>query len=121
VIHPDIANIAENMREFGLSILGKAVCEAICTMPRRPYAQALLVPLAAQAAEIIVKARIAEEHPLLIFESLPKPTPNLLDLKGLFEHGQTIQCKELAKILWATTGCEIKKVNEFLEFGNYAT
>ncbi|ELS5718620.1 hypothetical protein ABR073_001504 [Escherichia coli] len=70
---------------------------------------------AAHACEIFLKARLAQEHPLLIFESLPKSTADcvnkttgLLDFESLLEKGQTITYSELPEKVWAATG---KKIN----------
>lgn len=43
---------------------------------------------AAHGAEIFIKARIAEEHPLLIFKSYPKSntTNDTLSIKELFSY-----------------------------------
>jgi len=52
----------------------------------------------ANAAEIIIKARIAEEHPLLIFNKLPKPTVRdggLLGVGELLNEGRTLMYSEL--------------------------
>lgn len=80
----------------------------------------LSVIQAAHAAEILIKARIAEEHPLLIFETLPK----LVDEKGsrlgldqLIESGHTYQYTELPERLWATTGIKLPNLALFHSFG----
>ncbi len=75
---------------------------------------------AAHAGEILIKACIAKEHPLLIFDQLPKSTKvdnQLLDLKAVVELGRTIQYQELPEKLWATTGYRIHNVELYREFG----
>ncbi|MBK8537024.1 MAG: hypothetical protein IPL59_19170 [Candidatus Competibacteraceae bacterium] len=83
------------------------------------YWPELSVLQAAHAAEILIKARIAEEHPLLIFEQLPRSKGNTteLELQHFFEHGRTVQYSDLPNLLWATTGIRLKNVNVFLNFG----
>ena len=56
---------------------------------------------AAHAAEIFLKARIAQEHPLLIFELLPRSTQvdePLLSLAHLFERGRTVQYQQFGRL-----------------------
>ena len=63
----------------------------------RPFAHMLSVVHAAHGAEILIKARIAEEHPLLIFKSYPKShtTKDVLSIKELFKYGRTLMYPEL--------------------------
>lgn len=80
----------------------------------------LSVLQAAHAAEILIKARIAEEHPLLIFETLPKPQANgetLLTFPQLAEKGRTYQFSDLPDRLWAATGIAIPNIEIFKSFG----
>lgn len=79
---------------------------------------------AAHACEIFLKARLAQEHPLLIFESLPKSTADcvnkttgLLDFESLLEKGQTITYSELPEKVWAATGKKISNVKLYNDFG----
>lgn len=74
---------------------------------------------AAHAAEILLKARIAQEHPLLIFSKLPKPnsTKDALTLIDLLEGGRTLSYEELPDQLWATTGIKIERLDQYREFG----
>ncbi|MCU0947954.1 MAG: hypothetical protein MUF47_06850 [Porphyrobacter sp.] len=79
----------------------------------------LSVLQAAHAAEILIKARIAEEHPLLIFESLPKPKSDtdILSMEHLIDAGRTVQWKDLPDRLWATTGKKLPNRDLFEKFG----
>ena len=75
---------------------------------------------AAHAAELIIKAAIAEQHPLLIFSNLPKSTKEedgFLSLNDLFESGKTIQYVDLPERLWAATGYKIEAIDLFNKFG----
>lgn len=118
-MHPDTKEIAKHMRNFGSHILGRAVYDSVFDEMTTPYSHGISVTLAAHAAEILIKARIAQEHPLLIFDTLPKSTstPDLLTISELFEKGTTIQYSDLPEILWATTGHRIKDVQRFKDFG----
>ncbi len=80
----------------------------------------LSVLQAAHAAEILIKARIAEEHPLLLFEQFPRSTQvddGYLELKHLFEKGKTIQYADLPERLWATTGIKLDDLDTYISFG----
>lgn len=71
-------------------------------------------------AEILIKARIAQEHPLLIFEQLPKArtvTEGLLEFQHLIEGGRTFQFSELPDRLWATTGVRLPALESFKTLG----
>ena len=107
------------MRYFGLHVLGRAVFDATFAEIQKPFAHSLSVVHAAHGAEIILKARIAQEHPLLIFYKLPKTssTEGLLTITELLDYGQTIRYEELPETLWAATGFRMPKANEFLQFG----
>lgn len=107
------------MREFGLSVIGRAVVDATFAEMLKPFAHALAVIHAAHGAEILLKARIAEEHPLLIFRKLPgqRTTEGRLTIKELFEHGRTLEYDDLPQTLWACTGYRIRRLEKYIELG----
>lgn len=84
-----------------------------------PYWPELSVLQAAHACEIFVKARIAQEHPLLIFEHLPKPQLGEapLTMRQLAELGRTYQYFDLPDRLWATTGVRVPNLEMYRSFG----
>jgi hypothetical protein len=84
-----------------------------------PYASAMAIGQAGHGGEMVLKARIAEEHPLLLFNTLPRSTTasDQLTIAELFEHGRTVQFNELPELLWATTGIRMQRVEQFLSFG----
>lgn len=107
------------MREFGLAILGRAVCDVTFSEMTKPFAHAMAVGHAAHGAELVLKARIAQEHPLLIFSDLPRSTstPGELTMAELFEHGRTAQFHDLPELLWATTGIRMARTDQYQQFG----
>jgi len=109
-MHPATKEISKHMREFGSHILGRAIYDSVFSEMMRPYSHGISVTLAAHAAEILIKARIAQEHPLLVFDTLPKSTstPDLLTIGELFDKGTTIQYSDLPEILWALLGIRLK-------------
>lgn len=117
-MNPDLEGISARMREFGCYILGRAVYEATFSDAMKPFSHEISVTLAAHAAEIIIKARIAQEHPLLIFDKLPKSTgaQDLLGIDEIMDKGKTIQLFELPERLWATIGYRVDEVPLFHKF-----
>lgn len=118
-MHPETTKVAEHMRGFALTVLGRAAYDVTFSEMTRPFAHAMAVTLAAHGAEIAVKARIAEQHPLLIFAQLPKAnsTDSQLTIKELLTTGRTLMFSELPERLWATTGYRMKSAERFQEFG----
>ncbi|MBD1907496.1 hypothetical protein NDI37_24945 [Funiculus sociatus GB2-A5] len=106
-------DVPRNMRRTGMLLFRDAFMEALES--KTP----MCVVHAAHAAEILLKARIAQEHPLLIFSKLPKPnsTKDALTLIDLLEGGRTLSYKELPDQLWATTGIKIKQLDQYRAFG----
>lgn len=119
-MNKEFDGVWEHMRSLGLAALAHANRHAAYFDPANCHWSDLSVLQAAHAAEIIIKARIAQEHPLLIFEEFPKFSScenSELTLRNLFEKGQTIQWHELPTRLWAATGIKIPNQNEFVKFG----
>jgi len=75
---------------------------------------------AAHAAEIFIKARIAQEHPLLIFDKVPRSNQvgnDLLGFEDLVKNAKTISYLDLPERLWATTGIKIPNIDLYKMFG----
>jgi len=70
---------------------------------------------AAHAVELLVKARISEEHPMLIFKHPPKK-PHAPDLEDLL-NSRTIDYKDLPHLYSATTGMSFPNIEEFNALG----
>jgi hypothetical protein len=108
------------MFELGTSALAHANWHANYMSPDNHMWPQLSALQAAHAAEILIKARIAEEHPLLILENIPKSTQvdsPRLELKHLIEKSKTIQYSELPERLWAVTGIKLKNIEVYKKFG----
>jgi hypothetical protein len=120
-MNPALKDVWKHMLDLGLGALAHANRHAAYYAMQNGRWPDLSVIQAAHAAELIVKARIAEEHPLLIFEQLPtlKKTSagNQLDLNDLFRQGRTIQWSDLPDRLWAVTGLVIPNRQKFYDFG----
>ena len=119
-MNPELNGVWEHMLELATGALAHANRHSCYSDPQTPRWKEQAVLQAAHAAELMLKARIAQEHPLLIFEQLPKPQPGepaLLDIQDLFERGRTYQWTELPARLWATTGLRLQHEELFVSFG----
>ncbi len=119
-MHPDTRKIVSHMEEFGLHVFGRAIVDVVFSEMTNPYAHAMGVVRCAHAAELLIKAIIAEEHPLLIFEKLPKPKgqgDKKLDIDALLNDGRTVMYNDLPDALWAATGYRIYNIERFKTFG----
>jgi hypothetical protein len=108
------------MLSLGLGALAHANWHANYDSYENRFWPELSVIQAAHAAEILIKARIAQEHPLLVFEQVPKPetpTQTFLTIDQLMENGRTYQYTDLPGRLWATTGIRIPNLQKFQSFG----
>jgi hypothetical protein len=119
-MNPELKQVSTRMIELGLGALTHALRLSLYADPQNPSWPDLSVLNAAHAAEILIKARLAEEHPLLIFDQIPKRPridAELLSFDDLFERGQTIEYHELPDRLWAATGIKLKSLDTYREFG----
>jgi len=107
------------MLRLGLGALAHANWHAAYYSHENDQWNELSVLQAAHAAEILIKARIAEEHPLLIFEQLPKAREEgqKISFLRLLGDGRTILYRDLPDRLWATTGIHLADLENFKEFG----
>lgn len=106
------------MKDFGLCLLGRSLADVVFSEYMLPYNHAMGLVRCAHAAEIIIKARIAEEHPLLIFSKLPEPgSDSLLDVETLLTDGKTLLYSELPAALWAAIGYRLSNTDHFVRFG----
>lgn len=122
-MNPELKNISEHILTMGVGVLSQAQRNTFYTSygyDSRLDEGVYGVLQAAHAAELIIKAAIAEQHPLLIFSNLPKSTKEedgFLSLNDLFESGKTIQYVDLPERLWAATGYKIEAIDLFNKFG----
>lgn len=117
-MNSELENVSSNMLELGLGALTHANRLAAYQDFANDKGAELSVLQAAHAAEILIKARIAEEHPLLIFEEFPKTQDKEMSLDNLINEGHTIKWTELPNRLWAVTGEHLDNLALFKEFGN---
>jgi hypothetical protein len=119
-MNPELKDVAERMKDLGLGALTHALRLSLYCDPGNPSWGDLSVLNAAHAAEILIKARLATEHPLLIFTQIPKSTQAvgaMLDFEDLFARGQTIDFQDLPERLWAATGIRLPNLDVYARFG----
>jgi hypothetical protein len=119
-MNPNLKGIWEHMRDLGLGALAHANRHAAYAAMENHRWPELSVTQAAHAAELLIKARIAQEHPLLIFERLPtsgQKSGEHLELEDLFAQGRTLQWSDLPERLWAATGLSLPSKKRFDDFG----
>jgi hypothetical protein len=119
-MNPDLQGVWEHMRNLGLGALAHANRHAAYAAMENDRWPDLSVLQAAHAAELLIKARIAQEHPLLIFNQLPRSTQATgsdLNLDDLFKEGRTVQWSDLPERLWASTDLMIPNRDRYDSFG----
>ena len=113
--------VANHIKELGLAMLSHSLRhslqECFVNSDLTSCMDCLGVLQAAHACEILIKARIAQENPLLIFSKLPKSNDGNLNFESLAKTGKTFQYSELPEKLKATTGYKIKDKERFRSFG----
>jgi hypothetical protein len=114
-MHEELIGVSEHIKRLGLAALAHGLQHTLFREDSsNPYMTDLAVLQAAHAAELLLKARIAEQHPLLIFKDIPaskQVNNNKLSLRILLESKKTktLQYSELPEKLWATTGYKINE------------
>jgi hypothetical protein len=109
--------ISKNMIDFACSVASVSIYQCIY-MPMIEYQEATAVSLMAQAIEIILKARLAQEHPLLIFEKVPKYDPKKDSIEQLFLDGKTVSYLELPNMLQLTLGYSLSDAKLYKDLWN---
>lgn len=122
--HPiikDKLSMAAQMRDFGLYMVARGAVNATFSEHMNPYSHAMSVVHVANGFEVLIKSRIVEEHPLLIFTKIPTESnlggSNEIKIENLLEYGHTIMYSDLPHRLWATTGYKIPNIELYNEFG----
>lgn len=120
-MHPDLGDIHEHMKHLGLGLLSQAQKNAFFYHYQHALDEGIFAVLqAAHAAEILIKACIAEKNPLLIFSNAAKfldSTGEIADIDRFFDEARTIEYSKLPGVLKATTGYEIDDLARYKDFG----
>ncbi len=113
--------ISFTMQNFGLSMIAKGVLNSLKN-DDLPYVHAMSIINVANGFEILIKAKIVEEHPLLIFDKITKNekiTEQELEFEYLLENGRTLEYSKLPYQLWATTGYKINDETLYKKIGRF--
>ncbi len=110
----------EEILRLGLGSLSHANRHSIYAPMENEKWPELSILQAAHAAELFIKARIAQEHPLLIIDKFPKINKENKDMsyRDLIVNSKTIQWHQLLDRLYICTGKKIKHEDIFLKIGN---
>lgn len=118
----ELAKIANDMKELGLAALSHV---NNVRLTEDKWAGILSVLQTAHAMEILAKARIAEEHPLLLFDTYPRPKKdkenkitNEMTIAQLSEKGRTIEWSSIIEMLWLVADIKTVDISAFNEFGD---
>lgn len=116
----DKIELSNHMRNFGLHMIGKGLHNATFSEMMNPFSHDMSIVHIAHGTEIVFKARIAQEHPLLIFSKIPKYSKiqkESIDIIDLLEHGQTVMYSEIPDLLWSSAGYKLENLDLYYEFG----
>lgn len=119
-MHQDLKQVHNHMLKLGIAALAHANTHSNFMSMENDMWNELSVLQATHAAEIFIKARISQEHPLLIFEQTPRSTQienQFLDFKSLVSKSKTIQYQDLPERLWAATGIKLANIEIYKSFG----
>lgn len=109
--------VSEHILALALGVLKHSTYHAHLLSPDNDIWQELSVVQAAHAGELLIKARISEEHPLLIFDRMPPARRDqLVDIEMLAREGRTFQYAELPQRLWAATGLHLADLDLYQQF-----
>ncbi len=117
----DKLKMAHQMQHYALHSIAKGLINCTINEKGKPYSHAMGLVQVANGFEVLIKSRIVEEHPLLIFNKIPKDShvkDNNIEFENLLENGQTIMYSELPDRLWATTGYKISNMELYKKFGS---
>ena len=115
-MHKVLEEIPYRILDMALAALSQANTHAVFSDPGFEYRENMSVLNAALTGELVIKAVIAKQHPLLIFRDLfeiERADDSELSLENLISRGRTYNFEQLPKLLWVTTGDRIPDLNIF--------
>lgn len=113
-MHESLRGIKTRILGHAVDALTRANTDAAFYEPQMQHRQSLAPLAAAHAGELLLKALIAREHPLLLFKNIgEKTTDDNIDLDWLLRNGRTHDFSKLPSVLWATTGIKIPDLDSF--------
>ena len=114
--------VHEHMISLGGDVLAHANWLANFSPSENEHWPQLSVLQAAHAAEMFLKARIAQEDPLLLFEQLSplntQESEAVLSFEYLLEQGRTVRYSELPDRLWKVARVRLDRADLFEQFSH---
>lgn len=113
-MHPSLVGLSDKILNLATDALRRANTDAVFFDPGMEHRQTLAPLAAAHAGELVLKALIAREHPLLLFKNVgEKATNDEINLDWLLAHGRTHDFSRLPSLLWASAGIELPDPESF--------
>jgi hypothetical protein len=113
-MHESLKDISDRILDLATGALKRANTDAVYFDPGMEHRQSLAPLAAAHAGELVLKALIAKEHPLLLFSNIgEKTTDNEIDLDWLLKNGRTHDFSKLPSVLWATSGIRVPNIDSY--------
>ncbi|MGH9960228.1 MAG: hypothetical protein ACREBC_24410 [Pyrinomonadaceae bacterium] len=117
----ELQALSEHMREFAIGLMGHALWHSVMTgIGNNPWSEQFGLLHVAHGGELLIKAAIAREHPLLIFSKTPaldKASSQKLTFEHLVRSGRTLGYNELPDTLWAVTGFALPDLVTYRRIG----
>lgn len=111
-MHESLKGISDKILELATGALKRANTDAVYFDPGMEHRQSLAPLAAAHAGELVLKALIAKEHPLLLLSNIGEKTTNdEIDLDWLLKNGRTHDFSKLPSVLWATSGIRVPNID----------
>lgn len=113
-MHDSLKGISTRILGLATDALKRANTDAVYFDPGMEHRQSLAPLVAAHAGELLLKALIAKEHPLLLFKNIgEKTTDDEIDLDWLLKNGRTHDFSRLPSVLWATSGIRVPDIDSY--------
>ncbi len=113
-MHDSLKCLPARILQLATDALTRANTDAVYFDPGMEHRQSLAPLAAAHAGELLLKALIAGEHPLLLFKNIGENTTNdEINLDWLLKNGRTHDFSRLPSVLWAASGILIPDIVSF--------
>lgn len=113
-MHDSLKGVSTRILGLATDALKRANTDAVYFDPGMEHRQSLAPLAAAHAGELVLKALIAKEHPLLLFKNIgEKTTDDEIDLDWLLQNGRTHDFSRLPSVLWATSGIRVPDIDSY--------
>jgi hypothetical protein len=115
-MHRVLKDVPQRILNVAIGALIQANQHAVYYDPGMDHWTDISILNAATAGELVLKAIIAKEHPLLIFRDLYQlddPINADLKLEHIIQKGRTYDLDHLPKLLWVSTGERLPDLGSF--------